>query len=119
MKKLILVTAILLSCSGGQNKDINDTFDTASRIGDHDAGAYIINPDTGLDLVNKIPDENYVYSQLAKNYANQGNWSEAISANDAKLSSLFSSFFDKIGFFIGHFILISGSFHIIFRWFLG
>ena len=27
-----------------------------------------------------VPDENYVYSQLAKNYANQGNWSEAISA---------------------------------------
>jgi hypothetical protein len=27
-----------------------------------------------------VPDENYVYSQLAKNYANQGNWSEAINA---------------------------------------
>jgi hypothetical protein len=62
MKKLILATVLLLNCSDVQNNGINDTFDTASRIDDRGGGAHIIDPDAGLDLVNKIPDKNYVYA---------------------------------------------------------
>ena len=61
MKKLILVTALLLSCSEVSNKDTGDTFGDTSRI-DHDGGAQILNPDAGPDLANKMPDESYVYA---------------------------------------------------------
>ena len=61
MKKCILATALLISCSGAQDKDTGDAFVDVPRIGNYDGGASVLNPDVDLDLASKEPDENRVY----------------------------------------------------------
>jgi len=62
MKKLILMTTLLLCCSDAQNTNTGDILDGMSRMNDHNGGGRILNPDTGPDFINKVPNENYVYA---------------------------------------------------------